>query len=136
MQLKSIVDVPLYNTNLRIMKFWSFLLQHNWRRYSCLIPYIMINTTQFLDVYFSSEPIDAIVRNAYIAVLFFNTILRAVILCIYRFEYENFMDFIRILYIDLMVSLNATFKQMSYRELELLCWHEEHKWAREESLRV
>ncbi|TMW54391.1 hypothetical protein DOY81_000570 [Sarcophaga bullata] len=77
MQLESILDVPLYNTNLRIMKFWSFLLQHNWRRYLCLIPYIMINTTQFLDVYYSTEPIDAIVRNAYIAVLFFNTILRA-----------------------------------------------------------
>ena len=64
----------------------------------------MINTTQFLDVYFSTEPIDAIVRNAYIAVLFFNTILRAVILCIYRFDYEKFMDSIRLLCIELMVS--------------------------------
>lgn len=104
MQLKTIEDVPLYNTNLRIMKFWSFLLEHNWRRYSCLIPYIMINTTQFLDIYFSTEPIDAVVRNAYIAVLFFNTILRAVLLCINRFEYEKFMENIRLLYIDLMVN--------------------------------
>lgn len=105
MSLKTIEDVPLFNTSLRIMKFWSFLLQHNWRRYSCLIPYIMINTTQFLDIYFSTEPIDAVVRNAYIAVLFFNTILRAVLLCINRFEYEKFMENIRLLYIDLMVNL-------------------------------
>ncbi|KAL9875446.1 odorant receptor 30a [Glossina fuscipes] len=101
MHLRAIEDVPLYQTSLRIMKFWSFLLQDNWRRYVCLIPYIMINTTQFLDIYHSEESIDAIVRNAYIAVLFFNTILRAVLLCINRFDYEKFMDKIRLLYIEL-----------------------------------
>lgn len=103
MQIRTIEDVPFLSTNLRIMKFWSFLLQHNWRLYFALIPYILINTTQFLDIYFSTEPVDAIVRNAYIAVLFFNTILRAVLLCIYRFEYEEFMEKIRLLYIELMV---------------------------------
>ncbi|XP_037822928.1 odorant receptor 30a-like [Lucilia sericata] len=112
MSLKTIEDVPLLNTSLRIMKFWSFLLQHNWRRYSCLIPYIMINTTQFLDIYFSTEPIDAVVRNAYIAVLFFNTILRAVLLCINRFEYEKFMENIRLLYIELMESEDKATRKM------------------------
>lgn len=106
MHLRTIEDVPLYQTSLRIMKFWSFLLQDNWRRYVCLIPYVIINTTQFLDIYHSEESIDAIVRNAYIAVLFFNTILRAVLLCINRLDYEKFMDNIRLLYIDLMVSGN------------------------------
>uniref|UniRef100_A0A1A9WER3 Odorant receptor n=1 Tax=Glossina brevipalpis TaxID=37001 RepID=A0A1A9WER3_9MUSC len=100
-ELRTIEDVPLYQTSLRIMKFWSFLLQHNWRRYVCLIPYVMINATQFLDICYSHESIDAIVRNAYIAVLFFNTILRAVLLCINRFDYEKFMDNIRLLYIEL-----------------------------------
>ncbi|XP_013117463.1 odorant receptor 30a [Stomoxys calcitrans] len=112
MQLRTIEDVPLLSTNLRIMKFWSFLLQHNWRRYSCLIPYIMINTTQFLDICFSTEPIDAIVRNAYIAVLFFNTILRAVLLCVNRFEYEQFMENIRQLYIELMNSEDKALRKM------------------------
>lgn len=50
------------------------------------------------------EPIDAIVRNAYIAVLFFNTILRAVLLCLNRFDYEELMEKIRLLYLELMVA--------------------------------
>ncbi|XP_061394589.1 odorant receptor 30a-like [Musca vetustissima] len=112
MNIRSIEDVPLLSTNLRIMKFWSFLLQHNWRRYSALIPYFFINTTQFLDIYFSTEPIDAIVRNAYIAVLFFNTILRAVLLCYNRFEYEGFMEKIRLLYIELMNSEDKILRKM------------------------
>ncbi|XP_073821873.1 odorant receptor 30a-like isoform X2 [Musca autumnalis] len=112
MKIRSIEDVPLLSTNLRIMKFWSFLLEHNWRRYFALIPYIFINTTQFLDIYFSTEPIDAIVRNAYFAVLFFNTILRAVLLCVNRFEYEEFMHKLRVLYNDLMDSEDGVLRKM------------------------
>ncbi|XP_073823823.1 odorant receptor 30a-like [Musca autumnalis] len=112
MKIRSIEDVPLLSTNLRIMKFWSFLLDHNWRRYFALIPYIFINTTQFLDIYFSKEPIDVIVRNAYVAVLFFDAIVRAVLVCFNRFEYEEFMEKIQVLYDDLVDSEDAILRKM------------------------
>ncbi|XP_013117462.2 odorant receptor 30a-like [Stomoxys calcitrans] len=98
----TIEDVPLYNNSLRIMKFWSLLLRHNWRRYANLIPYILITMSQFVDIYFSKEPMDAMIRNAYLAVLFFNTTFRAVVLCANRFEFEEFLERVRLLYNDLM----------------------------------
>lgn len=105
MDIKSIEEVPMFTSSLRIMKFWAFLLEHNWRRYASLIPYVLLNTTQFMEIYFSTEPVDAIIRNAYIAVLFFNSTLRGVVLCLNRFGYEKFMETIRVLYIELRVRM-------------------------------
>ena len=104
MELKTIEDVPIFATSLRIMKFWAFLLAHNWRRYASLIPYALLTTTQFMEIYFSTEPVDAIIRNAYIAVLFFNSTLRGVVLCLNRFGFEHVMETVRLLYIELKVS--------------------------------
>lgn len=104
MLLKSIEQVPMFTTSLRIMKFWAFLLAHNWRRYASLIPYVIMNATQFMEIYFSTEPVDAIIRNAYIAVLFFNSTLRGVALCLNRSGYEQFMEVIRLLYIEMKVT--------------------------------
>ncbi|XP_073821877.1 odorant receptor 30a-like isoform X3 [Musca autumnalis] len=112
MKIRSIEDVPLLSTNLRIMKFWSFLLEHNWRRYFALIPYICLITTQLLDIYFSTEPIDVIVRNAYVALMFFDGTVRAVLLCVKRFEYEEFMEKIQVLHDDLMDSEDAILRKM------------------------
>lgn len=104
MELKSIEDLPIFTSSLLIMKFWAFLLAHNWRRYASLIPYAVLNITQFMEIYFSTEPIDAIIRNAYIAVLFFNSTLRGVVLCLNRFGFEKVMESVRLLYIELQVS--------------------------------
>ena len=57
-----------------------------------------------MEIYFSTEPVDAIIRNAYIAVLFFNSTLRGVVLCLNRFGFEHVMETVRLLYIELKVS--------------------------------
>lgn len=103
MLIPTVEDVPLYNNSLRIMKFWSFLLRHNWRRYFSLTPYVILTSSQFVDIFCSTESMDAIIRNAYLAVLFFNTTLRGIVVCIYRTKYEEFLERIRLLYIGLMV---------------------------------
>ncbi|XP_037959248.1 odorant receptor 30a [Teleopsis dalmanni] len=106
--IESIEDVPILSTTLRIMKFWSFLIVHNWRRYVCLTPYILMNITQFLDLYYTTEPIVNVIRNAYITVLCFNTILRALLLCLHRYRYEQFMAKLKNYYVQLMC-MNDTF---------------------------
>ncbi|XP_075153106.1 odorant receptor 30a-like [Haematobia irritans] len=104
MYCPTIEDVPLYGNSLQIMKFWSFLLRHNWRRYCSLIPYILITISQFVDIFISTEAMDALIRNAYLAVLFFNTTLRALVVCANRSQFEEFLERIRLLYIELMQS--------------------------------
>ncbi|XP_058974337.1 odorant receptor 30a-like [Musca domestica] len=111
MLIETIEDVPLYNNSLRIMKFWSFLLRHDWRRYLSLIPYIILTSSQFVDLFFSTEPMDAIIRNAYLAVLFFNTTLRGIAVCIHQSRYEDFLERIRVLYIDMMQSEDQWVRQ-------------------------
>ncbi|KAM7350383.1 odorant receptor 30a-like [Cochliomyia hominivorax] len=112
MDIKTIEDVPMFISSLRIMKFWAFLLDHNWRRYASLIPYALLNITQFMEIYFSTEPVDAIIRNAYIAVLFFNSTLRGVVLSINRFGFEKFMEILRVLYIELRASEEKEIRKM------------------------
>lgn len=111
-------DVPMLTSSLRIMKFWGFLLEHNWRRYASLIPYVLLNVTQFMEIYVSTEPIDAIIRNAYIAVLFFNSTLRGVVLCLNRFGFEKFMEKLQVLYNELRVRL-CFWKNLLYKNFNV-----------------
>ncbi|XP_037926921.1 odorant receptor 30a-like [Hermetia illucens] len=96
-----IEDLPIISINVKILKFWSFILVHNWRRYISLIPSIFLNITQFLDMYFSNEPIDSIIRNVYFLVLWFNTVIRALFLIANRRKFEIFMENLEYMYYEI-----------------------------------
>ncbi|KAH8282176.1 hypothetical protein KR054_005987 [Drosophila jambulina] len=106
MELKSMdtVEMPIFGSTLKLMKFWSYLYVHNWRRYVAMGPYIMINCTQYVDIYLSTESLDFIIRNVYLAVLFTNTIVRGVLLCVQRGSYERFIEVLKSYYIQLLES--------------------------------
>jgi len=106
MELKSMdtVEMPIFGSTLKLMKFWSYLFVHNWRRYVAMTPYIIINCTQYVDIYLSTESLDFIIRNVYLAVLFTNTVVRGVLLCVQRFSYERFINILKSFYIELLVS--------------------------------
>ncbi|XP_017095475.3 odorant receptor 30a [Drosophila bipectinata] len=106
MDLKSMdtVNMPLFGNTLKLMKFWSYLFVHNWRRYMAMAPYMIINSTQYVDIYLSTEPLDFIIRNVYLAVLFTNTVVRGVLLCVQRSSYEKFIEVLKSYYIQLLES--------------------------------
>ncbi|XP_037710774.1 odorant receptor 30a [Drosophila subpulchrella] len=106
MKLKSMdtVEMPIFGNTLKLMKFWSYLFVHNWRRYVAMTPYIIINCTQYVDIYLSTESLDFIIRNVYLAVLFTNTVVRGVLLCVQRFSYERFINMVKNCYIELLES--------------------------------
>lgn len=98
-------EMPIFGNTLKLMKFWSYLFVHNWRRYVAMTPYTLINLTQYVDIYLSTEPLDFIIRNVYLAVLFTNTVVRGVLLCVQRGQYERFLELIKVYYLQLLVSL-------------------------------
>lgn len=69
-----------------------------------MAPYMIINSTQYVDIYLSTEPLDFIIRNVYLAVLFTNTVVRGVLLCVQRASYEKFIEMLKSYYIQLLVS--------------------------------
>ncbi|CAD7077201.1 unnamed protein product [Hermetia illucens] len=93
-----IEDVPIISINVKILKFWSFILVHNWRRYISIIPAMIMNVAQFLDMYFTTEPIDSIARNFYFVVLWFIAVMRALYLTANRRKFEVFMENLEYMY--------------------------------------
>ncbi|XP_005179498.1 odorant receptor 49b [Musca domestica] len=94
-------DIPLIYMNVKILKFWSLLYDHNWRRYVTLIPPTFLVFTQFYYMFMTEEGIDAIIRNSYMLVLWFNTILRAYILIKDRVEYQSLLQDLEAYFYDL-----------------------------------
>ncbi|XP_064553539.1 odorant receptor 30a [Drosophila montana] len=103
-QTMSTPEMPIFGQTLHLMKFWSLLFVHNWRRYVALTPFALINVTQYVDIYLSSESLDFIIRNVYLAVLFTNTFIRGVQLCVHRKRYERFLELLKGYYLQLLNS--------------------------------
>ncbi|KAI8127517.1 Odorant receptor 49b [Lucilia cuprina] len=97
-------NIQLIYMNVKILKFWSLLYDSNWRRYVCLTPTTFLVFTQFYYMFMTHEGIDAIIRNSYMLVLWFNTILRAYILIYDREKYQNLIQVLEGHFNDLMNS--------------------------------
>ncbi|KAM7341760.1 odorant receptor 49b isoform 1-T2 [Cochliomyia hominivorax] len=97
-------DIQLIYVTVKILKFWSLLYEKNWRRYLCLIPTTFLVFTQFYYMFMTNEGIDAIIRNSYMLVLWFNTILRAYFLIYDSEKYENLIKVLQKHFYDLMKS--------------------------------
>lgn len=97
-------EMPIFGSTLKLMKFWSYLFVHNWRRYVAMIPFLLINVTQYVDIYLSNESLAFIIRNVYVTVLFTNTLVRGTLLSLYRGQYEQFLELLKGYYLQLLVS--------------------------------
>ncbi|XP_013102404.1 odorant receptor 49b [Stomoxys calcitrans] len=97
-------DIELIYMSVKILTFWSFLYDRNWRRYATLIPTTFLVFTQFYYMFMTHEGIDAIIRNSYMLVLWFNTILRAYILIKDNSKYQRLIKDLENYYYDLQRS--------------------------------
>lgn len=98
-------EIPLIYMNVKILKFWSFLFEKNWRRYLCLPATTFLVFTQFVYMFKTKEGIDSIIRNSYMLVLWFNTILRAYIMIYDNDKYQQVIHELVELFYDLKVRL-------------------------------
>lgn len=72
-----VLNCPLLSVNVRVWRFWSFVLLHNWRRYISIIPVTALNVFMFADLYRAWGNIEEVIINAYFAVLYFNAVVSA-----------------------------------------------------------
>ncbi|KAH8378206.1 hypothetical protein KR093_010023 [Drosophila rubida] len=112
LQAMATTEMPIFGNTLKLMKFWSYLFVHNWRRYVAMTPFVLTNVTQYVDIYLSTEPLDFIIRNVYLAVLFTNTVVRGVLLIIHRQEYEAFLELLKSYYLQLLHSADRQIGQL------------------------
>ncbi|XP_053965431.1 odorant receptor 49b [Anastrepha ludens] len=97
-------DLQMIHMSVRILRFWSLIYEHTWRRYVCLSMTTFLVFTQLYYMVRTSEGIGAIIRNSYMLVLWFNTILRAYLLLYDRKKYEQLLSDLEIFYYDLKKS--------------------------------
>ncbi|XP_075166594.1 odorant receptor 49b isoform X2 [Haematobia irritans] len=100
-------DIQLIYMSVTILKFWSFLYDRNWRRYATLVPCTFLVFTQFYYMFMTNEGIDAIIRNSYMLVLWFNTILRAYILIRDNDKYQRLIEDLEKYYYELQRTNDA-----------------------------
>nr|QKN21369.1 odorant receptor [Bactrocera dorsalis] len=123
-------DLQLIHMSVRILRFWSLIYEHTWRRYVCLSMTTFLVFTQLYYMFRTSEGIDSIIRNSYMLVLWFNTILRAYLLLYDREKYEKLLSDLETFYYDLkrskdsyiqdlLVEVNTTGKYMARGNLFL-----------------
>ncbi|XP_028893520.1 odorant receptor 49b [Zeugodacus cucurbitae] len=123
-------DLQLIHMSVRILRFWSLIYEHTWRRYVCLSMTTFLVFTQLYYMFRTSEGIVSIIRNSYMLVLWFNTILRAYLLLYDREKYEKLLSDLekfnfdlkqsKDFYIqDLLAEVNKTGKYMAQGNLFL-----------------
>uniref|UniRef100_A0A240SWV3 Odorant receptor n=1 Tax=Glossina morsitans morsitans TaxID=37546 RepID=A0A240SWV3_GLOMM len=105
-------EIPLIYMNVKILKFWSFLFEKNWRRYLCLPATTFLVFTQFVYMFKTKEGIDSIIRNSYMLVLWFNTILRAYIMIYDNDKYQQVIHELVELFYDLKKSKDDYVKDL------------------------
>ncbi|EAT42452.2 AAEL006003-PA [Aedes aegypti] len=99
--MASILDCPIVSVNARVWRFWSFVLKHDAMRYISIIPVTVMTFFMFTDLCRSWGNIQELIIKAYFAVLYFNAVLRTLILVKDRKLYENFMQGISNVYFEI-----------------------------------
>uniref|UniRef100_A0A182WQR7 Odorant receptor n=1 Tax=Anopheles minimus TaxID=112268 RepID=A0A182WQR7_9DIPT len=106
------LNCPLLSVNVRVWRFWSFVLVHNWRRYISIIPVTLLNVFMFADLYRAWGNIEELIINAYFTVLYFNAVLRTLILVYNREKYECFLTGSAKIYEELRIGKDKTISKI------------------------
>ncbi|XP_055550521.1 odorant receptor Or2-like [Wyeomyia smithii] len=124
------LDCPIVSINVRVWRFWSFILRHNFMRYISVIPVGVMTAFMFTDLYRAWGNIDEVIINAFFAVLWFNALIRGMMLIHSRETYEGFLGRIAVVYKeiealkdetiqDLAKKLTTTARKISFANLAL-----------------
>ncbi|XP_055600381.1 odorant receptor Or2-like [Uranotaenia lowii] len=96
-----ILACPMISINARVWRFWSFILKHDFMLYTSIVPVTVMNIFMFADLYRAWGNIDEVIINAYFAVLYFNAVLRTLILVYNHEKYESFLLNIAVVYTEI-----------------------------------
>ncbi|XP_065079026.1 odorant receptor Or2-like [Ochlerotatus camptorhynchus] len=107
-----ILACPIVSINARVWRFWSFILKHDYMRYISIPPVTVMTVLMFTDLYRAWGNIGEVIINAYFAVLFFNAVLRTLILVYYHEEYESFLEKIAVVYKEIEAMQDDAIRNM------------------------
>lgn len=114
-------DIQLIYMNVKILRFWSFLYDRNWRRYVCCALTTFLVFTQFYYMFMTHDSIDAIILNSYMLVLWFNTILRAFIMIKDNDKYQKLIKDLECYFYDLEVRVAMQLKNNFVKYERCVC---------------
>ncbi|EDW76683.1 uncharacterized protein Dwil_GK15588 [Drosophila willistoni] len=95
-------DIQLIHMNVKILRFWALLYDHNVKRYICLSLSVFHVVTQLMYMMTTDEGITGIIRNAYMLVLWINTVLRAYLLIHDHDSYVRLINQLKEAYYELI----------------------------------
>lgn len=73
-------DCPMIDINIKIWKFFSFVITKNKIRYTGLVPYLIMNVFQLLSVFRDWNNIEALSNDIFFLALFINSSVRRVLM--------------------------------------------------------
>lgn len=106
-KIKNIEDVPMLWFNVRILKFWSVLIDDNWRQYFTYIPFFILNVFQLMDLCLTQKELNDKIHDIYMTMLMFNTFLRTVVMVSNRKKFCKLLEHIGQMYEDLMMEYDS-----------------------------
>ncbi|XP_029728040.2 odorant receptor Or2-like [Aedes albopictus] len=112
MSAEKILACPIISINARVWRFWSFFLKHDYMRYISIIPVTAMTVLMFTDLYRAWGNIGEVIINGYFAVLYFNAVLRVLIIVRYHEEYESFLEKISDIYEEINSMPDERIKEM------------------------
>ncbi|XP_053699230.1 odorant receptor Or2-like [Sabethes cyaneus] len=70
----NILECPIISIDVRICRFWSYLLKHDFMRYVGTIPAGLLVLFMFADLCHSENNFEEVIINAFFAIILFNTL--------------------------------------------------------------
>lgn len=95
----------MLSINVKLWKFLSVILAHNWRCYLFVAPVGLLNAMQFAYLFSIWGDLAAFIMGTFFAAAIFNALLRTCLVIINRDKFEEFMTELATLYREIEVSM-------------------------------
>ncbi|XP_037953769.1 odorant receptor 43a [Teleopsis dalmanni] len=86
-----IEENPVLSINVKLWKFLSVILKHNWHVYVFVAPVCLMNVLQFVYLYRVSDDLAPFILNMFFASAIFDALLRTCLVIYNRNKFEAFM---------------------------------------------
>ena len=99
------MNCPIISIDMKVWKFWSYLLTKNHKVFFSVVPLIFLNIFQFMFLYTNWGDVQQMIQNGYFTVLYFQVNMRLLLLVFNRPRYEKFLQEIDRVYKEILVKL-------------------------------
>ncbi|XP_073821309.1 odorant receptor 30a-like [Musca autumnalis] len=118
-KIDRIEDVVMLWFNVKILKFWSVLIDDNWRQYFSYVPFFLLNLSQLLDLYYTQKELKDKIHDIYMTMLMFNTFLRGINMVTNRQKFSRLFEYIKSLYAELVTERDLEIRQILQQHSEM-----------------